>query len=280
MRWLFSEVAEKFPGSQFKALGGFCFLRFFCPAIVAPKTFNLINEDLPVTVKRSFVLVAKLLQSLVNEAVFEKEPYMLPFNQFITSNVPRMHAAFLSSLSQKSPRTERQSPMNFSESDVNLSIFAVHQVLFENLSILQAHDISRELASLVPSQSSDDDEPETLGDTKMDLTPESNDRPQQRKRALSFDLPMSFIIRKGVQRSRSADFSNDPNDGKSSPPSDPPSSYSIPEEEGTINPPVLADQTVLVKLIRFDSSDDQMLLHGPPINWPYGWSKKNIPLKW
>ena len=45
--------------------------------------------------KRNLVLVAKLLQTLVNETPFEKEVCMLPFNEFIHDHVPVVHSMFL-----------------------------------------------------------------------------------------------------------------------------------------------------------------------------------------
>jgi hypothetical protein len=46
-------------------------------------------------VRRSLILVAKLLQNLVNEILFEKEEYMLDFNPWIQENVATIHASFL-----------------------------------------------------------------------------------------------------------------------------------------------------------------------------------------
>lgn len=45
--------------------------------------------------KRNLVLVAKLLQTLVNETPFEKEVCMLPFNGFIHDHIPVVHSMFL-----------------------------------------------------------------------------------------------------------------------------------------------------------------------------------------
>ena len=36
-------VAQVFPDSQLKAIGGFIFLRFMCPSLIAPEGFGLLK---------------------------------------------------------------------------------------------------------------------------------------------------------------------------------------------------------------------------------------------
>jgi hypothetical protein len=43
LRHMFGAVRERFPGSEFKAVGALICLRLFCPAIVAPETHNLVK---------------------------------------------------------------------------------------------------------------------------------------------------------------------------------------------------------------------------------------------
>ena len=38
-------VAEKFPSSKRKVIGGFYFLRFICPAVVSPEGFGVIDSS-------------------------------------------------------------------------------------------------------------------------------------------------------------------------------------------------------------------------------------------
>jgi neurofibromin 1 len=38
---LSEETAKRFPDSRLTSIGGFFFLRFFCPAIVSPESFEL-----------------------------------------------------------------------------------------------------------------------------------------------------------------------------------------------------------------------------------------------
>lgn len=119
VRILYEISEERFQGSGLRSLGGVIFLRLFCPAIVAPEAHNLASTpgahhdsateglragwltpegclpSVPPPVRRSLILVAKLLQSLVNETQFEKEDYMVPFNSWITENVVLINNAFM-----------------------------------------------------------------------------------------------------------------------------------------------------------------------------------------
>jgi len=62
------------------------FLRYFCPAIFSPpQSFGLVGE-LRDTHRRTFVLVSKALQNVVNGVDF-KEPYMRNMNDFTHSNI-------------------------------------------------------------------------------------------------------------------------------------------------------------------------------------------------
>eukprot|EP01100_Stratorugosa_tubuloviscum_P000181 TRINITY_DN1038_c1_g1_i1.p1 TRINITY_DN1038_c1_g1~~TRINITY_DN1038_c1_g1_i1.p1 ORF type:complete len:534 (+),score=237.73 TRINITY_DN1038_c1_g1_i1:74-1675(+) len=82
-------VVLKFPESRHSVVGGFFFLRFLCPAIISPEGFGVIPSDTPLSddARRALVLVSKLLQNLANGKLFgSKEAYMVPMQNFITSN--------------------------------------------------------------------------------------------------------------------------------------------------------------------------------------------------
>ncbi|CAH1797492.1 unnamed protein product, partial [Owenia fusiformis] len=95
-------VDEKWPEDtsvRTRVVSGFIFLRLLCPAILHPKTFNLITET-PLTAScRALKLIAKSLQNLSNLVEFgAKEPYMTAINPFIVTNKSRM-VEFLDKLS-------------------------------------------------------------------------------------------------------------------------------------------------------------------------------------
>jgi neurofibromin 1 len=60
-----ASVYSKFPSHADIAVGSLLFLRFFCPAIVAPKSFSLTRAAPTKGQIRGLTLIAKILQSLV-----------------------------------------------------------------------------------------------------------------------------------------------------------------------------------------------------------------------
>ncbi|KAL3867273.1 hypothetical protein ACJMK2_044487 [Sinanodonta woodiana] len=82
-----------------RVVSGFIFLRLLCPAILNPKSFNLISETPSEQAGRTLKLVAKSLQNLANLVEFGgKEAYMSGVNSFITKNKSKM-VQFLDELS-------------------------------------------------------------------------------------------------------------------------------------------------------------------------------------
>lgn len=80
-------VSDKFPGSAQTCIGGFLFLRFFCPAIMTPAVYGLIGTSPSPAAQRGLTLIAKTLQNVANNVAFgQKEPFMVFLNEFITVN--------------------------------------------------------------------------------------------------------------------------------------------------------------------------------------------------
>ncbi|CAG2246074.1 RASA1 [Mytilus edulis] len=73
-------VAVKWPSDdsvKTRVVSGFVFLRLLCPAILNPKSFNLITETPTETASRTLKLIAKALQNLANLVEFgAKESFM------------------------------------------------------------------------------------------------------------------------------------------------------------------------------------------------------------
>lgn len=92
-------VTPRFPQAKFTAVGAFIFLRFFCPAIVAPDTEGLVASVPTKEMRRGLLLVAKVVQNLANNVLFGvKEQYMSPLNDFLALNIYRV-TAFLRDIS-------------------------------------------------------------------------------------------------------------------------------------------------------------------------------------
>ena len=87
-----ASVTEKWGDGleRYTSISGFLFLRFFCPAILNPYNFGLMDEHPSGVVARNLTLVAKTLQSLANLSPSEKEPFMEIMNPFINSNIDKM----------------------------------------------------------------------------------------------------------------------------------------------------------------------------------------------
>jgi hypothetical protein len=84
-------VGKKFPASSTKAVGGFFFLRFSCPAIFSPEGFGLVATPPTKKQRRALTLISKVMQNLSNGVQFgKKEPFMEPMNAFVTKNLPVM----------------------------------------------------------------------------------------------------------------------------------------------------------------------------------------------
>ncbi|CAO1638983.1 unnamed protein product [Sympodiomycopsis kandeliae] len=91
---------RKFPGSRYQGVGGFMFLRFLTPAIVAPENIDMNLDGPGKELRRGLMLVSKILQTLASNNLFSahKEPFMIGLNDFLRSNVWRV-TTFLDGIS-------------------------------------------------------------------------------------------------------------------------------------------------------------------------------------
>ncbi|KAI8590146.1 hypothetical protein BDZ88DRAFT_415699 [Geranomyces variabilis] len=102
-KWNGADGTEPNQSVQYVAISGFIFLRFFCPAILNPKIFNLIPEQPDPSTSRTFTLIAKILQNLANLSDFgSKEPFMAECNPFIAANINSMKS-FIDGISTIGP---------------------------------------------------------------------------------------------------------------------------------------------------------------------------------
>jgi neurofibromin 1 len=86
--FLSTVVGERFPKAKLTAVGGFIFLRFFCPAIVSPETHNISQPLCSKEVRRGLLLITKVIQNLANQVLFgTKEIFMTSLNDFLEKNM-------------------------------------------------------------------------------------------------------------------------------------------------------------------------------------------------
>ncbi|XP_006870574.1 PREDICTED: rasGAP-activating-like protein 1 [Chrysochloris asiatica] len=101
---LHQRVEERFPQAEhevgtvgqdvkYLAISGFLFLRFFAPAILTPKLFDLRDQHADPQTSRSLLLIAKAVQSIGNlgqQLGQGKELWMTPLHPFLLQSISRV----------------------------------------------------------------------------------------------------------------------------------------------------------------------------------------------
>jgi len=92
---LHTQVQKRFPDRRHTAIGGFIFLRFFCPALVSPDSFGLMETAPSREGRHVLTLIAKTMVNMANGIPFgTKEPAMKEMNEFILHNLNRVSDFF------------------------------------------------------------------------------------------------------------------------------------------------------------------------------------------
>lgn len=138
--YLYWATSERYPESNLATVvGGFMFLRFFCPSIVSPTTSQTLVLTKNFT--RGLVLATKVIQNLGNNVLFgSKEPYMKELNPFLAEKMGKVEE-FLNNLG-KSQKPDI-SKYAISESKVeDAHLHSLHGFMSNNLD-----NIGKELQS-------------------------------------------------------------------------------------------------------------------------------------
>lgn len=148
--WQLKEsVSEKYPESIDKTIGGFIFLRFFCPAITSPEIYGIIDEPPSSGSRRLLILITKSLQNLANDVEFgSKEPYMSNMNDFINENRGRLHEFYETVVLKPSEDTEVNST-KFPKGVPEKSLQEIAEHLSNNLDKIKNQELRRELSDLL-----------------------------------------------------------------------------------------------------------------------------------
>ncbi|XP_065829535.1 ras GTPase-activating protein nGAP-like [Oscarella lobularis] len=174
-----------------KLISGSIFLRFFCPAILSPSLFHLMQAYPDDKTSRKLTLVAKVLQSLANFTRFgAKEDYMFFMDEFLEREIPNM-VHYIDKIS--SPLGEAESvhstPANV---DLGKELAIMHRILVELISRLNKADMERVgalpliLHSISQSAAAKARDPSRRNDSDQDLTSlESSFEERDRERAMS-----------------------------------------------------------------------------------------------
>ncbi|KAJ3436866.1 ras gtpase-activating protein [Anaeramoeba flamelloides] len=116
-------VQRHFGEGELIAIAGFFFLRFICPALVAPNNFNLINFQLSENLRRGLVLLSSIIQNTVSNTKFgSTRLYMLPLNQNIEEK-KQLTTVFLQSISSLDSKQ-----LNFNNNQNNEDQFLVQKL--------------------------------------------------------------------------------------------------------------------------------------------------------
>jgi len=123
--YLQNEVTKIYPNAKHSCVGGLIFLRFFCPAILAPDIFGLVDE-VKNEARRGLVLISKIIQNVANGLEFgKKEPFMEELNPFINENIERAKK-FFDEITNTNLETEIL-PLKSKEDVINFDLPQLHE---------------------------------------------------------------------------------------------------------------------------------------------------------
>lgn len=139
-------VAERFPENVNTTIGGFIFLRFFCPAVSSPEAYGIVEEPPSASARRLLILITKVLQNLSNDVEFgSKEPYMTKMNDFIHSNRQKL-SDFYDKLVKPSTKANVTCTLPKNMKAVSLSVVANH--IKDNLAKVENPTVKSRLESI------------------------------------------------------------------------------------------------------------------------------------
>jgi hypothetical protein len=142
-----NSVKTRFPENMYTTIGGFIFLRLFCPAVSSPEAYGIVEEPPSADSRRLLILITKVLQNLSNDVEFgSKEPYMTKMNDFIQSNRLKLITFYDKLLKAPTkPPVACDLPKNIKP--LNLGILAAH--IRDNLSKIEDPEIRKKLEAAV-----------------------------------------------------------------------------------------------------------------------------------
>jgi len=121
-----NQVKTRFPDNVYTTIGGFIFLRLFCPAVSSPEAYGIVEEPPSADARRLLILITKVLQNLSNDVEFgSKEPYMTKMNDFIHSNRQKL-IVFYEKLLKSPTKAPVTCDMPKNIKALNLGILAAH----------------------------------------------------------------------------------------------------------------------------------------------------------
>jgi len=140
-------VSEKYPENVNTTIGGFIFLRFFCPAVSSPEAYGIVEEPPSASARRLLILITKVLQNLSNDVEFgSKEPYMTKINDFIQSNRTKL-IQFYEKLVKPSSKPPVAVDMPRNIKPLSLGIISTH--IKDNMNKIENSEMRKKLQAIV-----------------------------------------------------------------------------------------------------------------------------------
>jgi hypothetical protein len=166
LRHVHEEIGSRYGElTQYRAIGGFYFLRLICPALMAPQVYGLLEEpphpvptqlshnsrriqhrcfDRSPTLRstlqmaqRQLILISKVIQNLANDTLpGAKEEYMEKLNAFITSNKPTLER-FYSRIMDNPENGKDAHLLPVPEHAREEALIAIHNFLAQNLEAVE-----------------------------------------------------------------------------------------------------------------------------------------------
>lgn len=130
-----TSVGKRFPPDTVnKTIGGFIFLRFFCPAVTSPESYGIVDEQPSADSRRLLILMTKVLQNLSNNVEFgSKELYMTKMNDFIQSNRDKLNNFFAKLINVSDSAVANMKPAVLPKGVKEDSLVLIGKHLQENL---------------------------------------------------------------------------------------------------------------------------------------------------
>ena len=137
-QYLQHQCLVKFEDSRHTSVGGYIFLRLFCPALTSPVQFGLTKTKPNDQATRMLILISKALQNLANGIEFGgKEKHMIQINELVTQNLEKVRQYF-DTISMV-PENAARSPIIPMPKDVRQRALAcVFQTMLSNRDTLDA----------------------------------------------------------------------------------------------------------------------------------------------
>jgi len=116
------------PNIEARVISAFLFLRLIVPAVLNPKSHNLVNETPSPTASRTLTLVAMCLQKLANLVEFgAKEPYLKVVNPFLEKYKTKM-VEFIEEIADQ---PDSLNNMEITKQDLARDLASIHETFIE-----------------------------------------------------------------------------------------------------------------------------------------------------